>query len=65
MAERAGLSRATIGKIEKGDPTASMGGYAVVLWVLGMDKQFAADQPHGYRNLSAITARFHNIIHYC
>jgi DNA-binding XRE family transcriptional regulator len=26
MAERAGLSRATIGKIEKGDPTTSMGG---------------------------------------
>ncbi|MEI7580210.1 MAG: helix-turn-helix domain-containing protein [bacterium] len=26
---------------------------------------FAADQPHGYRNPSAITARFHNIIHYC
>lgn len=37
MAERAGLSRATIGKIEKGDPTASMGGYASVLFVLGMD----------------------------
>ncbi len=37
MAERAGLSRATIGKIEKGDPTASMGGYASVLFVLGME----------------------------
>ncbi len=36
MAERAGLSRATIGKIEKGDPTTSMGGYASVLFVLGM-----------------------------
>jgi transcriptional regulator with XRE-family HTH domain len=39
MAERAGLSRATIGKIEKGDPTTSMGGYASVLFVLGMEKQ--------------------------
>ncbi len=37
MAERAGLSRTTIGKIEKGDPTASMGGYASVLFVLGME----------------------------
>jgi transcriptional regulator with XRE-family HTH domain len=37
MAERAGLSRSTIGKIEKGDPTASMGGYASVLFVLGME----------------------------
>lgn len=36
MAERAGLSRATIGKIEKGDPTTSIGGYASVLFVLGM-----------------------------
>jgi transcriptional regulator with XRE-family HTH domain len=36
MAERAGLSRATIGKIEKGDSTTSIGGYAAVLFVLGM-----------------------------
>ena len=39
MAQRAGLSRATIGKIEKGDPTTSMGGYASALFVLGMEKQ--------------------------
>jgi len=37
MAERASLSRATIGKIEKGDQTTSMGGYASVLFVLGME----------------------------
>ena len=36
MAERAGLSRATISKIEKGDPTASMGAYGSVLFVLGL-----------------------------
>lgn len=36
MAERSNLSRATIGKIEKGDPNTSMGGYASVLFVLGM-----------------------------
>ncbi len=36
MAQRAGVSRATIGKIEKGDPTTSIGGYASVLFVLGM-----------------------------
>ena len=41
MAERAGLSRSTIGKIEKGDPTTSMGGYATVLFVLGMDKRLS------------------------
>lgn len=39
MAERTGLSRATIGKIEKGDPTTSIGGYASVLFVLGMIDQ--------------------------
>lgn len=36
MARRANVSRATIGKIERGDPTTSMGGYAAVLFVLGM-----------------------------
>lgn len=36
MAERAGLSQATISKIEKGDPTASMGAYSTVLFVLGL-----------------------------
>lgn len=41
MAERAGLSRATIGKIEKGDPTTSMGGYASVLFVLGMESRLS------------------------
>ena len=36
MAERADLSRSTIGKIEQGDPTTSIGGYSAVLFVLGM-----------------------------
>ncbi len=36
MAERAGISRITLGKIEKGEPTVSMGAYASVLFVLGM-----------------------------
>ena len=36
MAERAGLSRATISKIQKGDSTTSIGGYAAVLFSLGM-----------------------------
>lgn len=41
MAERAGLSRATIGKIEKGDGATSMGGYASVLFVLGMEDRLS------------------------
>ncbi len=36
MAQRANVSRATIGKIEKGDSTTSIGGYASVLFILGM-----------------------------
>ena len=41
MAERAGLSRSTIGKIEKGDPTSCMGSYGAVLFVLGMEKRLS------------------------
>lgn len=41
MAERANLSKATLGKIEKGDPSVSMGGYAVVLFVLGLTDRLA------------------------
>lgn len=36
MAERAGLSRMTLGKIEKGESGVSVGAYATVLFVLGM-----------------------------
>ena len=36
MAQRAGVSRATINKVENGDPTASMGAYTAVLFALGM-----------------------------
>lgn len=41
MAERAGLSRATIGKIEKGSPTTSMGSYAAVLFIFGMEERLS------------------------
>ncbi len=36
MAERADLSRATISKIENGEPTTSIGAYTAALFVLGM-----------------------------
>ena len=36
LAERAGISRTTLVKIEKGDPGVSFGIYASVLFVLGM-----------------------------
>ena len=39
MADRTGLSKATLSKIEKGDPSVSLGGYALVLFVLGLTEQ--------------------------
>ena len=36
MAERAFISRGTLYKVEKGDPTVSMGVYATVLAILGL-----------------------------
>ena len=36
MAERAGISRATLAKIERGDSSVSLGGYASVIFVLGL-----------------------------
>jgi transcriptional regulator with XRE-family HTH domain len=39
VAERAGISRSTVWKIEKGDPSVAIGMYAAVLMALnGMDK---------------------------
>jgi len=48
LAERARLSRTTLTKVEKGDPGASMGAYATVLFVLGMTDRLAnlADPRH-------------------
>ena len=37
LAERAGISRPTLHKIEQGDPTVSLGAYANVLFCLGLD----------------------------
>jgi transcriptional regulator with XRE-family HTH domain len=39
MAERAGISRTTLNKVEKGDPGVSMGVYATVLFVLGLTER--------------------------
>ena len=36
IAERAGISRATLSKIERGDEGVSLGAYAKILFVLGM-----------------------------
>lgn len=36
LAERALISRATLFRLERGDPAVSMGTYATVLWALGL-----------------------------
>lgn len=36
MAERAGISRTTLRKIETGEPGVSLGNYVTVLFILGM-----------------------------
>lgn len=40
-ADRAGISRATLSKIEKGDEGVSLGAYAKVLFILGMIDKLA------------------------
>ena len=41
ISERTGLSRLTIRKIEKGEPSVSIGHYLTVLSVLGLAEDFA------------------------
>ena len=36
VAERAGISRETLAKIQRGDPGVSMGNYAAVIFALGL-----------------------------
>jgi len=54
MAERVGISRMTLNKVEKGDPGVSMGTYATVLFVLGMTARLddLADPRHDSVGLS-------------
>lgn len=41
MAQRASISRTTLGKVEKGDPGVQLGIYATVLFVLGLTNRVA------------------------
>jgi transcriptional regulator with XRE-family HTH domain len=41
MAERAFVTRMTLNKVEHGDPSVSLGIYAVVLFVLGLTQRIA------------------------
>jgi DNA-binding XRE family transcriptional regulator len=48
LAQRASINRATLRKIEKGDPSVKLGNCAIVLFVLGMEDRLAdvADPRH-------------------
>jgi len=39
MAERSGISAITVKQIERGNPSTSIGGYAAVLYTLGMTER--------------------------
>lgn len=41
MSERAGISRPTLKKVEQGDATTSMGIYAKVIFILGLEDHLA------------------------
>lgn len=41
MSERAGISRPTLKKVELGDETTSIGIYAKVIFILGLEKNLA------------------------
>ncbi len=41
MVERARKSRTTLAKVEKGDPSVSVGMYATVLFILGLEDGLA------------------------
>jgi len=50
VSERAGIHRATLYRIEKGDPSVAIGIYFNIFRVLNLDKDFtqlAADDPFG------------------
>lgn len=63
VAERAGISRATLWAVEKGTPTVAIGTYATVLHALGgMDKDLelvARDDEYGRRiqDMNLVTPR--------
>ncbi|WP_445734580.1 helix-turn-helix domain-containing protein [Mariniflexile sp.] len=50
VSERAGIHRATLYRVEKGDPSVAIGIYFNIFRVLNLDKDFeqlAADDPFG------------------
>jgi|TARA_B100000497_G_scaffold123982_1_gene157623 transcriptional regulator with XRE-family HTH domain len=62
VAERVGISRATLCKIESGDPNVAMGSYFQVLRVLGLEADFgklASDDEMGRKlqDLGLITKK--------
>jgi transcriptional regulator with XRE-family HTH domain len=62
VSERAGIARSTLWQIEKGLPSVSMGSYAQVLFVLGLEKnllKLASDDALGRKlqDLSILTKK--------
>ena len=65
LAQRASISRSTIGKVEKGDPGVSLGTYATVLFALGLADRLSdlADSAHDAVGLDLEEERLPQRIH--
>lgn len=57
LAGRLNVSRRTMIRMERGDPTVSMGAYVTAAWVLGMEKRFLS----GFEMSPEQSAREHRL----
>lgn len=65
MADRALISRVTLSKVERGEPGVSMGIYATVLFILGMNERLSdlVDPRHDRLGLSLDSENLPQRIH--
>ena len=56
MAERMGVTRVTVAKIERGEPSSSMGNYAMALYILGKadELEMLMDRTHDSLGLDLV-----------
>lgn len=57
LAGRLNVARRTLVRMERGDPTVSMGAYATAAWVLGVEKRFLS----GFETPAEEGAREHRL----
>jgi len=59
MAERMGVTRVTVAKIERGEPNTSMGNYAMALYILGKadELEMLLDRTHDFLGLDLMDGK--------